>query len=162
MIRTLTLFLFLLATITTQPTCASSRIGASTSSEPNREMNHPAHALLARESVWVKREFEYQMAMDQCEVLRIRAENARERLECARRERNEEDICHHTHMLDQLTREIREIQESQEPYIQELKALDVGDLFREIQETQNKMHESDEDWRKNSNSRVTLFLTQMS
>lgn len=161
MIKTLTLFVFLLATITTQPTCASWRFGDSPLWEPNREMSQPAHALLARESVWVQREIDYQMAMDQCAVLRIRADNARERLESARRAGNEEGICHHTRTLDWLTREITEIQESNEPYIQELKALDVGYLFREIQETQNKKHELQEESRRNLDNGLTLFLTQM-
>lgn len=161
MIKTLTLFVLLLATITTQPTCASWRIGDSPLWEPNREMTHPGHALLARESVWVQREIDYQMAMDQCAVLRIRADNARERLECARREGNEEGICHHTHTLERLTREIREIQESEELYIQEFKALEVGDLFRAIQEDQKKIHELEEEWRRNSDNILTLFLNQM-
>jgi len=123
----------ILATITTQPTCASWRFGDSPLWEPNREMSQPAHALLARESVWVQRAIDYHMAMDQCASLRVRADNARERLESARRAGNEEGICHQTRTLDWLTREITEIQESNEPYIQELKALEVGDLFRDIQ-----------------------------
>ncbi len=161
MIKTLTFFVFLLATITTQPTCASWSFGFSPLWEPNIEMSQPAHALLARERVWVQREFDYQMAMDQCAVLRIRADNARERLECARSAGNEEGICQHTDTLEQLTREIREIQESNEPYIQELKALDVGYLFREIQETQNEMHELQEELRRNLDNGHTLFLTPM-